>query len=322
MNATELQTLFENELKPKLEPLEQTRLEAVKRKNICLVLGAILIAASIFWVLATNQEIEVVMFPIVIGGLILGAFFNAKWSVYRKAYKNEVVTALLEFIDPSLTCRPNGYVDSTKYKTSGLYRRSYDRYSGEDHITGKIGKTAIEFSELHTEYKTTSRDSKGRTTTNWHTIFKGIFFIADANKHFNSKTYVLADSQGFFSSIGKALTDKFGGIGDRVALEDVDFEQYFEVYSDDQVEARYLLSPALMRRLVEFRKSAGNVGISLSFVGDNIYIAIPNRKDFFEPKLNKSAVAFDMVEEIFRDLDFFIGVVEDLDLNTRIWTKQ
>ncbi len=53
-----------------------------------------------------------------------------------------------------------------------------------------IGYTAVEFSQVHAQYKTESSrtDSDGHTETDehWHTIFKGIFFIADFNKHFNT----------------------------------------------------------------------------------------------------------------------------------------
>ena len=56
---------------------------------------------------------------------------------------------------------------------------------------GKIGSTQVEFSEIHAEYKTEYRDSKGRRRVNWHTIFKGLLFSVDFNKHFNVLSKIL-----------------------------------------------------------------------------------------------------------------------------------
>lgn len=54
-----------------------------------------------------------------------------------------------------------------------------------------VGSTSIEFSQVHAEYKTetTHRDDDGHETTDehWHTIFQGIFFIADFNKDFRTQ---------------------------------------------------------------------------------------------------------------------------------------
>ena len=62
------------------------------------------------------------------------------------------------------------------------------RYTGDDYVKGKIGDTYIEFSEIHSEYKT-----QNNKQTTWHIIFKGLFFIANFNKNFKSETLVLPD---------------------------------------------------------------------------------------------------------------------------------
>ena len=37
-------------------------------------------------------------------------------------------------------------------------------------------------------------------------------------------------------------------------LEDPEFERHFAVYADDEVEARMVLTPAMMRKLTALRK--------------------------------------------------------------------
>jgi hypothetical protein len=42
----------------------------------------------------------------------------------------------------------------------------------------------------------------------------------------------------------------------RIELENVEFEKIFDVYSDDEIEARRLLTPKMMEKLVNFAKKS------------------------------------------------------------------
>ena len=59
----------------------------------------------------------------------------------------------------------------------------------------------------------------------------------------------------------------------------------------------------------------------LSFLDSKVYIAIDLKKNLFETRLFKTVVDYDFIEENIRFLVLLIGIVEDLKLNTRIWTK-
>ena len=109
--------------------------------------------------------------------------------------------------------------------------------------------------------------------------------------------------------------------GELVKLEDPRFENEFVVYADDQVEARYILTPAFMERLLEFKRKTGKQ-CWFSFVGSNIYIAVDTDRDMFDVGLARSLLDPAVIQEQLRDLQFVCGVVQDLDLNTRIWTKE
>ena len=148
--------------------------------------------------------------------------------------------------------------------------------------------------------------------------------IADFNKHFRGVTVVLPDvAERTLGWVGQKLQDAFDVLrrGELVKLEDPEFEREFVVYGDDQVEARYILTPALMQRLLEFKRKAGR-RVHFSFALSSVYIAIETRKDMFEPRMFRSFLHQDAVLEHLRDLQFATGVVKDLDLNTRIWSKE
>jgi len=244
--------------------------------------------------------------------------FKRNRTNFRTEYKKIVIGKLMQFINPELAFTPNLFITQNKYDLSKIFLSNPDIYSGEDLVSGKIEKTQVEFCELHTQDRQT--DHKGRTT--YVTIFKGLFFIADFNKHFTGQTYVLSDfGERFLGFFGKLMQNINVGRPDVVRLEDPEFEKIFVVYSSDEVEARYILSTSFMERLVEFRKKM-DCSVQLSFVGNNMYMAIPMKKNLFEPSLRRTVMNFEDIKEYYKQILFCTSIVDEMNLNTRVWTKE
>jgi hypothetical protein len=90
---------------------------------------------------------------------------------------------------------------------------------------------------------------------------------------------------------------------------------------EDQVEARYILTPSLMERILAY-KCKWKSRISLSFCDSKDYIAISMNKNLFEARIFKPVADYSFMEENLRFLILLTEIVEDLNLNTRIWTKE
>ncbi|MGE0918353.1 DUF3137 domain-containing protein [Trichlorobacter lovleyi] len=120
---------------------------------------------------------------------------------------------------------------------------------------------------------------------------------------------------------GQARQACFSGLfGNLVKLEDPRFSQQFKVYSSDQVEARYLLTPRMTERLVDLKDSLGS--IEISFIGSWVNIAAGGFPyNAFEPDLKQPFTDPVQVERTLGWIFRVVGIVEELDLNTRIWTK-
>ena len=123
-----------------------------------------------------------------------------------------------------------------------------------------------------------------------------------------------------FGFLGKFLQETFKHSGELVKLEDPEFEKEFVVYSSDQIEARYILSHSMMKRILEFKRKS-NSRVHLSFHHSNVYLAVSSQRNRFEPRIMKSVLDPDLCREYLDDLLFAIEIVDDLNLNTRIWTK-
>jgi hypothetical protein len=322
-----LQQFYAGELQPILQELEKRR---VKTRDRALFSGFIVFIVITLLALAIGRALGgVAFFIIVIVGPITWWLINrGAINDYRSQFKQQVVGRLVNLYNPDLTYSPNEGITRSEFQASQIYRHRIDRYSKEDLLLGQLGATHFRFSEVHAEYKTTTTNSKGQTQTHWHTIFKGIFFIADFNKNFNGTTIVLPDTAerawGGFGKMLQGWSAKLGAQpGQLVSLEDPEFEQLFAVYSTDQVEARYILSTSLMERLVIFRNRIGQP-IALSFINSCVYIAMSTNKNYFEPpSLWFGSVLMQLAEiqTYLSDIQLAQGIIEDLNLNTRIWGK-
>lgn len=241
----------------------------------------------------------------------------------KRAFKEIVVPQIIKFFDPSLEFHPDRMVPSKLYDLSGLFAQEWDDYDGEDFVSGFYKGVEVMFSELKTEYETESTDDEGNTTRTTHTIFDGVFFVADFHKDFKYRTYVLPDvAEKYFGKLLGGFFQKCNVFQSwkLIKLENVEFEKEFAVYADDPVEARYILSPLLMERLLVLRKRFA-CPLQIAFVDSCMFIAISTKEDFFELSSLKN---FDITvaEHCKNELEMFLKIVEELNLDRRIWSKQ
>ena len=318
-NYKDFKDFYEKQLLSDLKLLDKDR-KKVDRRVILIVITTlvIILIEGKFIPSDISSWKGIILFVTGLAGFILISLSSKK---YRLDFKKKIIAKITGFVDESLTYMPEGSVSRAEFLKSAIFQHSCDSYKGEDHIQGKIEKTAIEFSEVVAKYKTTSGTGSKRKE-HYTTYFKGIFFVADFNKHFKTYTLVLPDTaEKLFGKFGQKLQSMTLTRGELIKLEDPEFEKEFCVYGNDQVESRYILSTALMRRILEFKKKWGTK-IYLSFVDSKVYIAISLKKNLFETRLFKTIVDYSFIEENVKYLLLLISIVEDLNLNTRIWTKK
>jgi hypothetical protein len=320
----ELKEFIRTDMLEKLSEIDNQRkaVLAYGKKLALAVIGYILF---IFTITKTSSDSgSFVLILIGIAGIGIAIYlWKRKYSAYVEDYKENIIGRIVKFIDNSLEYSPSYYIEEDKFLNSNMFNTSPDRYTGSDYVSGKIGYTEIEFSFIHAQYKTettyTDDDGHRHTEEHWHTIFKGIFLIADFNKHFNTQVLIWPDRS---INLLKGIKKKFAFLSgwQVINLEDPEFDRYFIAYGEDQIEARYILSTSLVKRIIDYRKKI-NKDLYISFKNSNMYVAIP--WDYpFSPVLFRSIMNYGLLHEYYETLSMIISIVEDLNLNTRIWSKQ
>lgn len=302
---------------PDLQVLEQNRKSLISKTIIIIIVAAI---AGLFFVSMISNSRNICgafAIPLIIIAAVGGFVYFYFYREFAYSFKSQVIEKLVNFIDENLQYRPHDKIPQSTFMLSKIFTTEPNRYSGDDLVFGKVGDTAIKFSELDAEYE--SGSGKDRHV---ETVFKGLFFIADFNKDFTCTTVILPDTaEKLFGWLGQKMQEMNVFRGQLVKLEDSEFEKNFVVYSNDQIQARYILSPSLMERILKFKAETGRK-IHLSFVGSMVFVAIPFSRNLFEPKLFSPLTDFENIRLYYDDLALAVDIVDDLNLNTRIWSKQ
>ncbi|MBX3508628.1 MAG: DUF3137 domain-containing protein [Parvibaculum sp.] len=182
----------------------------------------------------------------------------------------------------------------------------YSRKTLEDHVAGEVNGVPFELAEAFLE-KRVRRDKRD----DYETVFRGIVARYRFPKRFSGRT-ILRGDQGLLNALGHS-----GVPGERVRLEDPRFEKHFEVFSEDQVEARYLLTPAFMERLSDLKEKMKDP-VQAAFEGEDLLIAIDGRRGYFsQPSVWKDLRGSDHIRRFVEDIALIRGIAETLKLDTK-----
>lgn len=319
-SLSSLMDYYYESMYPELRALEQKRVDIIARLKKAIFILIVLGIGFYFFLIQNSFFIPLHAFILsaMLSFLIYMFIYRNETSGYKSLFKDQIIEKIIYFIDPSLVYDKIEYIQEGEFIHSGIFSQNYDRYSGNDLVSGNADGVNIRFSDLHVEKKQSDKDGKEE----WHTLFQGLFFVADFNKDFKGKTFVFPDfAERSLGMIGGWMQSLNATKGMLIKLDHIEFEKLFVVYGDDQIEGRYILSHALMERIVNFQKKTGKL-ISLSFIHSKMYLCINYKKELFEPILSKSLLEFTHIKDYFELLAMFIGIVDTFKLNEKIWSKR
>lgn len=315
--AAEIDALYESTLKPRLQALEGLRLEL--RTHIIKAGLLVGIPALVLW---ANDIVALAMpdgfgwLPMALGflGVLAGVTIAgmkyllpgiAAHTNYRVRFKHEVAAEVFTIVCPSAQYSPLEGISEAIFDEPGLFNPR-GGFTSDDRVRGVIGTTPFEAADASRSYSTGGKNSTRVV------VFRGLFFHLDFNKRLSGRTYVDPKSAGGASAGDRSnLTE--------VALENAAFAEQFRVYTTDEVEARYILTPAMMERILAVAAMSGK-RVHLAFANNRAYLGVHYGRALFEPAI-KDSTSVAAIHEMAAHFALAEGIVEELDLNTRIWTK-
>lgn len=264
--------IYQQQIRPQLRLREGERVKAADTARKSFIgAGALGIVGAGLGFFAFN--VPALGVAALIGAAIVGAIGYAPMQRLSGQAKSMMVAPVAESFDCSFVDKPGRVSTIDDMKRVGLIPR-WDREHYEDRLSGVRGGVNFEFFEARLKERRTTTTKNGTRTT-YVTVFDGQCIRFDFHKRFFGETLVTRDA-GWFNSFG-------GRTGmDRARLEDPDFERAFEVYTTDQVEARFLLTPDMMQALTDLERTFKGKKLRCAFSGTEMFIAVEGG-NLFEP---------------------------------------
>ncbi|MEI6823034.1 MAG: DUF3137 domain-containing protein [Bacteroidota bacterium] len=306
----ELYDFFETELVPLSEPKVNSSNKKTDKSDIIKII--VIISFILFVIFLFTGS-----FPVLLPVFFLFAFYrsyddNDKRETeienvenFKKKYMNVVFPKIVGFLFEDYEYIPNQRISNVVLNKSMLLEHHVSSVEGEGFMRFTVGGSDVMFSETKA------------LNDNLNSIFKGVFLSASFNKNFTSKTFLFSKSiTAFIKNTEKKIFSEL----EIVKLENNEFDHEFLILSTDQVEARYILTPNLMESILNYKHKMG-ANISISFVDNRLYCAIPDFSYHFDPYQYYST-DFSYVKDVYNQLKIYTDIVEDLHLNLRIWSKE
>ena len=102
-----------------------------------------------------------------------------------------------------------------------------------------------------------------------------------------------------------------------VHLEDIKFSELYNVFSTDQIEARYLLTTAFIERFLNIKTAFKAKYIRAEFSDEKLTLLIGTEKDLFSMGNLSQKIAFDTFAELFEELYSVLELIDTLKLNQK-----
>lgn len=340
---------FNSTIKPQFEKLETIRKRISRRRKlvsfgVLVVIGIIILTVLTLGLLSGDIEawldenifivVGVTLPTLMIFGvttLFASRSIREPLDKYREVYKEIVVRPVFKMLNTNWNYDPKGTVSIDAVRNSHIFGPIVD-ISCDDYMSGSIGKTDFECCDLVTYGKAYNENNEEIKREN----FRGFFLHADFNKKLNG-TVLVKPAPKVLLDLGSA----------RVKMENPEFDKKFEVYTnmhnvlnavgggsvsdimaaargmssiENHTEARYVITPRMMEAILNIEKSIGYRPV-ISFTENRVNFGFLTGKELFEANINKP-ISFKDIEEVFNLFTLIEVVINEMDLNTRIWTKE
>lgn len=208
---------------------------------------------------------------------------------YAKAFKRELMPLLLRRYG-DLRYVEGAVPALQPLAAKGLLPR-HDKAAIDDALSGRYAGYDLRLSELELERKT----DKG-----YATVFRGLLLVLSVDTPFLGTTLVL--DRGLPAPPGLMP----------VRLEDPRFASIYDVYGNDQVEARTVLTPAVMERLLSMADGGDFFPPSCLVERDSITFAVraTGRRELFEPPSLQAHDAAAQLQHLEDELVLLFRIVD------------
>jgi len=291
LDDARFEDLFERVITPALAPHEVERQRLVKRFWLAVKLGVVIAACVVVPLTMATGDSDTIYLGFLI---VLGAagLVYVPLATFEKRCKAKALNALAEAIGMTYQCEGFTPPRLGHLGEFGLVE-AWDESRWEDLFSGSRGGVPFQL------YETTLTTGSGKNT---RTVFSGQVIRIDFPKTFLGTTVINRDSVRRWRFGAPKL--------EKVRLESSQFERIFEVHGTDQVEARYLVHPAFMERLMALETASAGRNLRCVFDDGDLIIAIEGANLFEVVEVFKPLPSREQTRKGVRQIAEVLGLID------------
>ena len=321
---------YERFIKPEIQAFENKRiatLKTIRQRNIfslCLIVVSV-VMGIIFLprdAISPRDAFHLVFSLFVI---LFACWCSQPILRYRSDVKKTIFPHIFSFFGDDFRYSPESLVGIGSLEPSGIIP-THSKAELADSIRGSHKNVTLDIVWAHL--------TRGNGRHN--TVFKGVFILLSMNKSFSGQTIVKVEN--WANKPPKGL--------EKVSLEDPRFEADFEVYSSNQTEARYLLTPSFMDRLrglsdlywnarwkslARLKSQTGNPNprllgllkkmgwLQASFYNQNLLLMLPilKKQSFSTGSIFQPVTFTEEIQSILEEMNLIFKIIEELKLHEK-----
>lgn len=291
--------IYYNSVVKNLAPLEQERKIVLRNCILSVIAGLILIALSVSLLGSyDNKLLDNINALIFFAGVIFLFLPDVLAKNFEDHVKEKIMPLVLKSLNGFRWSVTNDITDN--YIEKSRLATDYNRRNDDDNFKGTYKNVKIDICETELGKKTGSGKS-----SSYIIRFKGVLIKLQPERKYKGMTLIRKQSNIIGTPPGL----------EKVNLEDVVFEKMFNVYSDDQIEARYVLTTAFMERFknIELAFKASKIEASISSQG--ILIGISTERDLFKlAKVYRPVCDYELFKRMAQEFASILELVDELKL--------
>lgn len=292
---------YEKFVSPYIEEYEKERIKELCKLTILPTI--IILALAVY-------QLNILLLIIIYGGLFIFWNFRNKYLSVNKNFQNlvkkDLLPKILKNIEGISWCSAKNIISNEIIRKSKLFT-NYNTKINDDEFEGEY--KGVRFKVAETRLKNENNEECSAH------VFKGIIILVDSNKEIKAYTKIQQKMDKkleiiivlffilflscllYFAIISESYIISFNVLAlcfycfwllysskqnNIMTLEDSEFDKKFIVTSEDQVEGRYLITPAFIERFKNLQTAFKTKNIECAFFDDKIMFALHTNKDFFE----------------------------------------
>ncbi|MFN8790761.1 MAG: DUF3137 domain-containing protein [Bdellovibrionales bacterium] len=249
----------------------QQEAKASLRKVSIRISEMLVVAILFFWLALDVPLVGVFIFLFLLSPIIFIVDLGQRvtcFATFNDRFKSLVLPRIAECVRPGLRYFPKGSIGRKKLLSSGLIPHTVGMFEEQDELRGQLGTVSFAIREVTNSGLSDKASAALILSLNFPKKFSGHTLITHDHVELSYGGYL----GGIFQDTalaGKELK--------RVALEHPHFEEDYLVISNDQQEARYLITPKFMEILLDLQAEF-RTRVVLSFFENQLYVLLPSRK--------------------------------------------